>query len=111
MVPPEGANVWIEFEGGDPDYPILAGCFWADGEGPSHTGVADHKVWKSESVTFTIDDQQGGGMTIEVGSPAVSQPLKLVFDPQGINHLLPSGLGNLALFMPPVEGQDFGNPH
>ena len=28
VIPPVGANVWIEFEGGDPDYPIWTGCFW-----------------------------------------------------------------------------------
>ena len=27
-VPPVGANVWVEFEAGDPDYPIWSGCFW-----------------------------------------------------------------------------------
>jgi hypothetical protein len=27
-VPPPGAGVWIEFEHGDPDYPIWTGCFW-----------------------------------------------------------------------------------
>jgi uncharacterized protein involved in type VI secretion and phage assembly len=27
-VPPIGANVWVEFEQGDPDYPIWVGCFW-----------------------------------------------------------------------------------
>ena len=27
-VPPIGAGVWIEFEQGDPDYPIWTGCFW-----------------------------------------------------------------------------------
>ena len=27
-VPPVGAGVWIEFEQGDPDYPIWTGCFW-----------------------------------------------------------------------------------
>lgn len=27
-VPPVGAGVWIEFERGDPDYPIWTGCFW-----------------------------------------------------------------------------------
>ena len=27
-VPPIGAGVWIEFEQGDPDHPIWAGCFW-----------------------------------------------------------------------------------
>jgi len=27
-VPPIGAGVWIEFEQGDPDYPIWTGCFY-----------------------------------------------------------------------------------
>jgi uncharacterized protein involved in type VI secretion and phage assembly len=27
-VPPIGAGVWIEFEQGNPDYPIWVGCFW-----------------------------------------------------------------------------------
>jgi len=27
-VPSIGAGVWIEFEQGDPDYPIWSGCFW-----------------------------------------------------------------------------------
>lgn len=26
--PPIGAGVWVEFEQGDPDYPIWVGCFW-----------------------------------------------------------------------------------
>jgi hypothetical protein len=28
MVPPIGSQVWIEFEQGDPDYPIWTGGFW-----------------------------------------------------------------------------------
>ncbi|HJU40387.1 MAG TPA: phage baseplate assembly protein V, partial [Tahibacter sp.] len=28
FVPEIGAGVWIEFEQGDPDYPIWTGCFW-----------------------------------------------------------------------------------
>ena len=28
MVPPIGAGVWIEFEQGDPDYPIWVGGYW-----------------------------------------------------------------------------------
>ena len=27
-VPDIGSGVWIEFEQGDPDYPIWVGCFW-----------------------------------------------------------------------------------
>jgi uncharacterized protein involved in type VI secretion and phage assembly len=28
VVPLIGALVWVEFEGGNPDYPIWTGCFW-----------------------------------------------------------------------------------
>jgi uncharacterized protein involved in type VI secretion and phage assembly len=27
-VPAVGSGVWVEFEQGDPDYPIWVGCFW-----------------------------------------------------------------------------------
>jgi hypothetical protein len=27
-IPIKGSGVWIEFEQGDPDYPIWTGCFW-----------------------------------------------------------------------------------
>ena len=27
-VPKTGAGVWVEFEQGDPDYPIWVGCYW-----------------------------------------------------------------------------------
>lgn len=32
LVPPIGAGVWVEFEHGDPNYPIWVGCRWG---GPS----------------------------------------------------------------------------
>ena len=28
MIPAIGSGVWVEFEHGDPDYPIWVGCFW-----------------------------------------------------------------------------------
>ena len=34
LLPPVGAPIWIEFEGGDPNYPIWCGTFWGEGEGP-----------------------------------------------------------------------------
>lgn len=36
LVPQIGAGVWIEFEQGDPEFPIWTGCFWgASSEVPS----------------------------------------------------------------------------
>ena len=33
-LPPVGANVWVEFEQGDPDFPIWTGGFWDDAGRP-----------------------------------------------------------------------------
>lgn len=66
MVPPVGANVWVEFEGGDPDYPIIGGCFWGTGEVPAAPAVAEMKVIKTDGATITLNDLPGaGGITIE----------------------------------------------
>lgn len=82
-VPPVGAHVWVEFEGGDVDSPIVAGCFWGDGEGPSSTGDASSKVLKTDVLTLTIDDTPGSGAVIlQVDGP--TGPLKIVLDTSGI---------------------------
>ena len=42
MVPPIGAAVWVEFERGDPNYPIWVGCRWgspSDIPPLAHTGL------------------------------------------------------------------------
>ncbi len=54
-LPKTGTGVWIEFEAGDPSYPIWTGCFWADNELPD-SGGAPIKIWKTEKVTIRIDD-------------------------------------------------------
>ena len=40
-VPPIGAGVWIEFEQGDPDYPIWTGCYWGS---PAEVPAMAHLV-------------------------------------------------------------------
>jgi len=84
-IPPVDANVWVEFEGGNPDYPIWGGCFWGAGEVPALPALAEIKVFKTDGVTLTLSDLPGvGGFTLEVGPPVVPTPLKLVFDVSGI---------------------------
>lgn len=66
LIPPTGASVWVEFEHGDPDYPIWTGCFWAPGEVPATPAVAETKTLKTEEATITLSDLPGaGGVTIE----------------------------------------------
>lgn len=75
-VPPVGANVWVEFEGGDLDRPILAGCFWGVGEAPAQPALPQVKVWRTDGISIELNDLPGaGGLTIKVGPPAAPVPL------------------------------------
>jgi hypothetical protein len=80
-VPPVGAGVWIEFEGGNPDHPIWVGGWWGDGQTPSEesgrSGAPGLKVLRSgaghvialddDDRTITISDGDGRNLlTIEV---------------------------------------------
>lgn len=80
MVPPTNASVWIEFEHGDPDYPIWTGCFWALGEVPVMPALPEMKVLKTDTATITLNDLPGiGGITIET-----QMGMKIKMDMTGI---------------------------
>ncbi len=101
-IPPAGANVWVEFEGGDPDYPIWVGCFWGTGEVPAQPAVAELKVFKTESINMVLNDSQGaGGFTLEVTSPAVSTPMKMVFSSDGIE--IDNSPGNVVMTQDKIQ--------
>src|SRR5688500_9658951 len=80
LIPPTNASVWIEFEHGDPEYPVWTGCFWAQGEVPASPANADMKVLKTNVATITINDSAGsGGITIET-----TAGMKIVMDSSSI---------------------------
>jgi uncharacterized protein involved in type VI secretion and phage assembly len=65
-IPPVGANVWVEFEGGNPEVPIWSGGFWDPGDFPATMAVPEMKVLKTDTATVTLNDLPGaGGVTIE----------------------------------------------
>ena len=63
-IPPPGAGVWIEFEGGDVSRPIWVGCYWGSAEAPNIPPLVPpaptpptSKVWRSETgLTVALDD-------------------------------------------------------
>ncbi|MGH6965250.1 MAG: phage baseplate assembly protein V [Phenylobacterium sp.] len=61
-VPPVGAGVWIEFEGGDVSRPIWVGGYWAAGEQPieplsAPPTLPTTKIWRSDlGHTVSMDD-------------------------------------------------------
>lgn len=84
-VPPVGADVWVEFECGDPDHPIWAGCFWSTGQVPARPALATTKMLKTDGLTLTVNDLPGaGGLTLEVSSPAVAVPMTISLTSSGI---------------------------
>jgi uncharacterized protein involved in type VI secretion and phage assembly len=95
LIPPKDAWVWIEFEHGDPDYPIWTGCFWGDkSEVPAKDGNPEIKVLKTGIGTITVNDSQdASGITIET-----TKGMKVVIDKNGIQII--NGQK--------VQGQDVG---
>ncbi|MFZ1611985.1 MAG: phage baseplate assembly protein V [Chitinophagales bacterium] len=82
-IPDSGAGVWVEFEGGDPSFPIWTGGFWADGQLPTNEkgsgATPTLRMLRSEKglmITFnddsevlTLSDENGSNiMTFEVQS-------------------------------------------
>jgi len=88
MIPPVGTNVWVEFEGGDPDYPIWSGCFWNEKELPQNAKVEEPdkvQVFRVQGITLTWSNLgDNKGVTLEVEAPVVERKLKMVFNADGI---------------------------
>ena len=101
LIPPIDASVWIEFEHGDPEYPIWTGCFWSQGEVPASPAVAETKMLKTDVGTITINDLPGaGGITIET-----TAGMKIKFDAVGIEINDGAG-GSIKLTGPKVAIND-----
>jgi len=57
-IPPVGAHIWVEFEGGDPDYPIWTGCFWGPAEFPLNVPAKGVSVLRVGDMALIARDQQ-----------------------------------------------------
>ncbi len=101
-LPKVGAGVWIEFEHGDPDYPIWSGCWWGSlAEVPPLLLTPPYKkvMLKTEGgQTIILDDTPGiGGITLETSSGQ-----KLVISAMGIEITTGQG-GTIKLTGPQVS--------
>jgi len=77
-VPPVGSGVWVEFERGDPDYPIWVGGYW--GSAPQTPSMAQAVTPGVAAITLqsplgngiTVSDMPGaaGGILIQTPSGA-----------------------------------------
>jgi len=77
-LPAAGSSVWVEFEGGEINQPIWAGCFWKDGEIDSGDAKEGVMFLKTPGVTIRVDNDQG---TVEIEA---SGGAKITLDSNGI---------------------------
>ena len=74
-LPSVGTGVWMEFEHGDPDYPIWSGCLWGtSAEMPSALLLAPTEhvmIVTAGGMSITLSDVPGkGGITLETATGA-----------------------------------------
>ncbi len=101
-LPKVGAGVWIEFEHGDPDYPIYTGAWWGSiSQVPSD--VFSPVPWKKlmfkteGGIVFLMDDTPvTGGITLQTANGQVFKMtqtgIELTFGPGRTIKLGPDGL-------------------
>jgi uncharacterized protein involved in type VI secretion and phage assembly len=85
-IPPEGANVWVEFEGGDPSRPIWTGCFWDEDQTPVGSSyTVDKKILETGAGVITIDEgSESAGITIVTRDSQGNDKMKIVVNNDGI---------------------------
>jgi hypothetical protein len=71
LVPPIGAGVWVEFEQGDPEYPIWVGCRWGL---PSDVPLAA-KAGNPANPSIIIQSLLQQGIIVSDMPPSVPPPV------------------------------------
>jgi uncharacterized protein involved in type VI secretion and phage assembly len=79
LVPAIGAGVWVEFEGGDPDFPVWVGCRWGSSSDIPALALAGNPaapniVFQTAAQhTFMLSDLPGptGGILLKTSSGAM----------------------------------------
>jgi hypothetical protein len=90
-LPEEGSDVWIEFEQGNPDYPIWSGGYWEEGATPplpvvskAAPEIAD--VYASKFSSLVMDDTPvEGSVQLSIGEPAVALPVTMKMSSAGFS--------------------------
>jgi cytoskeletal protein CcmA (bactofilin family) len=110
-VPPIGAAVWIEFEGGNPTYPIWSGCYW---ENPldvpplALAGIPFVKGMITDFVTMLWDDTpEVGGFLLTITEPVAPSITTITCNVTGIEVTVPPAVFSMtpeetSLEMPPT---------
>jgi hypothetical protein len=90
-VPPEGSDVWVEFEQGDVDRPIWSGCYWETGDEPVMPELAPEApelitVLRTKFCSVILNDTPGvGGITLSTLPEATDVPVTVTLSSAGFS--------------------------
>lgn len=122
MLPAVGAMVWIEFEGGNLDFPIWSGGFFLPGQRPSPDTTGAHVIVTPGGHRLVLDDDAGSvviehaggakvelsasGITLSIGASTMAMSLTAISFNEGIVKIGPAGVslagGAMTLGVPPT---------
>ena len=72
LLPEVGDGVWIEFEGGDINFPIWTGCWWADGQRPAPDSEKARLLATSAGHQVLIDEDADEMKLIHPGGAEIT---------------------------------------
>jgi hypothetical protein len=80
MMPEKDTPVWVEFEAGDPSFPIWTGCFWVNGDIAEADAQPTIKFIRTKKFKLRIDDSVGevviendGGSVLKITALEIEQ--------------------------------------
>ena len=106
-IPAVGAGVWVEFEQGDPDYPIWVGGFWGSPADPPASALAAPPATPNivaQTVgqnSLTIFGAPGAGITISAGPIVDPTSPKIILNRAAI--ILSNGVATITMTGPTVD--------
>ena len=107
IVPPIGSQVWIEFERGDPDYPVWTGGFWGEAAEVPILALAPAAIPPGQNVVLQTTGQNalvlsdappsptGGGIVLKTAGGAM-----IVVNDSGV--FISNGKGATIMLVGPV---------
>jgi len=107
FVPEIGAGVWMEFEQGDPDFPIWTGCFWGATLELPELGIASPPP--TPNIVFqttgrnsvTVFGVPGGGVMLCAGPVSIPTSPRILITQAGIT--LTTGQATISLNGPSIN--------
>lgn len=106
FVPEFGSGVWIEFEQGNPDFPIWTGCFWGLTAELPEMGIASPPPTPNMVLqttgrnSITVFGAPGGGITICAGPLASPTSPRIMVTQTGI--VITNGQASITVAGPTV---------